>query len=219
MKPPLGGLRTARGPFPPPPGRMIDSLIEMPAAPAVRMGRHGNTRTLILLGSSAVLSGATAWLILVRDRWVAGLLALAAAAALLAGSARVRGERHRRDGASRAAFAEGVVGRVFDTCVLAPLAWIWRFGSVRIAVLALVGLGASYVASYERAKGRSLGYRASESPEYRTVCSVILVIALLTGGLEPALWAFAVVTGAGAGVRAWNVAVQERRATPVEGGR
>jgi len=114
-------------------------------------------------------------------------------------------------------FADGVLDRVFDACVLVPLAWVAREGSNVDAFLALIGLGASYLASYERARGAALGYRGTESLAYRATRYATLVLALLTGWLEPALWIFVVLTAAAAAVRAWNVAAQERRSPSPRG--
>ena len=56
---------------------------------------------------------------------------------------------------------DALLDRALEACVLAPVAWVSRDGSPRVAVLALVGLGASYLASYERARGESLGFRVA----------------------------------------------------------
>jgi CDP-diacylglycerol--glycerol-3-phosphate 3-phosphatidyltransferase/archaetidylinositol phosphate synthase len=104
-----------------------------------------------------------------------------------------------------------VLDRVFDASILAPLAWVWRSHSIEVSILALVGLGASFLASYERARGRSLGYPGNETVGYRGVRTAILVLGLLTGWIEGSLWAFAVLTVTASGVRALNVARRERR--------
>jgi CDP-diacylglycerol--glycerol-3-phosphate 3-phosphatidyltransferase len=105
-----------------------------------------------------------------------------------------------------------VVDPLFDSTVLAGMAWASRQGSARTAVLAMVSLGASYVAAYERARAESLGYRASEGGGYRATRSALLVVGLLFGVAEAALWAFAVLTASAAAARAMNVANQERGA-------
>jgi len=110
-----------------------------------------------------------------------------------------------------------VVDPALDAAVLAALAWAARHGSGRSAVLALVGLGASYVASYERARAEALGYRTVEAAGYRATRTALLVVGLLAGVVEAALWAFDVLTVAALTARAVNVAVQERRAAAVRG--
>ena len=164
------------------------------------------TSSLIQLGGSAgpsILAGA---LILYRHRWLAGVAALPAAVLLLLGSVRARAERSRVG-----SFSECMADRIFDGAILVPLAWLSRNGSDVVAFLALVALGASYLASYERAKGESLGYRGSEGLGYRSARLALLVLALLTGWIQGALWAFVILTVAASAVRGWNVARQERR--------
>jgi phosphatidylglycerophosphate synthase len=174
-------------------------------------GRPKTDPTLAYLGGSVALSGATAWLILIHHAGYAGLTALLGALALLAGAL----SASARDGL-RGAFAERVADRAYDAAILAPLAWVSRAGSNGDAILALVGLGASYVASYERAKGRSLGYRGTETMAYRAVRIAILVLVLLTGAKVALLGLFALFTLLAAGVRAWNVANQERHGAASE---
>jgi CDP-diacylglycerol---glycerol-3-phosphate 3-phosphatidyltransferase len=159
-----------------------------------------------LLASAAALSGVAAALILTDHRLFAGMVALVAAIFLIAGTVRARasGDRPLK-------FAELVTDRLFDAAILAPLVWVWRARSVQITVLALVGLAASYLASYERARGRSLGYRGNEGVGYRTARAAILVIGLLTGWILAALWTFVALTVSAATIRAWNVVRQERR--------
>lgn len=182
-------------------------------------------RRLLVLAASAALSAGTAALILTRHRLLATIPALGASAALLVAAFGARAEGvDWMDPASRVEptrhaerFADGTLDRVFDACVLVPLAWVTRSGSNVDAFLALVGLGASYVASYERARGEALGYRGTENLAYRATRYATLVFGLLTGWLEAALWAFVVLTVAAAAVRAWNVAAQERRSPSPRG--
>lgn len=162
--------------------------------------------TLAYLGACLALSGATAELIITHHPRYAGLTALLGAAALLAGAAAARAH-----GGRRGTFAERVADRAYDAAILAPLAWVSRAGSNGDAILALVGIGASYVASYERAKGHALGYRGTETTAYRTVRASMLVLLLLTGWHVAFLWLFVLYTLLAASVRAWNVARQERR--------
>jgi hypothetical protein len=163
------------------------------------------------VATSVALSACTVLLLLTRHRLLAGLSALASSAALLGGSVLARREvgRSQRIG-RRVHFAERAADLLFDASVLVPLAWVMRAGSNWDAVLALVGLGAAYLASYERAKGQALGYVGVESLGYRVTREALLVFGLLTGWVAGALWAFTIVTLAAVGARAWNVAIQER---------
>ena len=160
-----------------------------------------------LLVTSAVACAATVWLILVHRPRLAGIVGVIAALGLIAGTAAARAARDRR-----AVFVGLLLDRALDAAVLAPLAWVLRIHSPGLAVLALIGLAASFVASYERARGRSLGYRGAESLAYAATREALLMIGLMTGWYAVALWAFGLVTAAAAVARAWNVAGQERRA-------
>jgi len=150
-------------------------------------------------------------LILSGHRLWAGVVALAGAALFLAAS--------EPSADARTAFAGRMLDRTFESCVLVPVAWVARDGSARVAVLALVGLGASYLASYERARGESLGYRERGGGGFRLVRAGLLVLGLLTGLIEASLWAFAGVTVSASAVRTSNVVRQERRMRLGAGGR
>jgi len=158
------------------------------------------------LGGSLLAAGGTAALELTHHRRYSGLTALIGALLLI--TAAVAGQE--RDG-RRGTFASRVADWVFEACVLAPLAWVSRSGSNADAILAMVALGASFVASYERAKGQALGYRGSETPVYRAIRALLLALALLTGLVKTFLSLFLALTLTAAVVRAWNVALQERR--------
>jgi hypothetical protein len=177
--------------------------------PAPRAGTASGTQGLVLLAGSAALSATTASLLITRNRMWAGVAASASGLGLLA--ATVRWGVH---GGRRARFAYLVLDLAYDTSILAPIAWVARLPSPRVAVLALVGLGASYVASYERARGRALGYAGSEGFLYRAVRAVLLALGLLAGWVEATLWAFVVLTVLAAALRAWSVAEQRRRILP-----
>jgi hypothetical protein len=161
---------------------------------------------IALLSAAAVLSAATALLVLARHRPLAGVAAGLAAAGLVAGTAGAR-----TAGSRRGALAELLLDRAFDAAVLAPVAWTARSADPGVAAAALVAMIGAFVASYERARARSLGYRASEGVVYRTVRSGLLALALLTGWLSALLWLVAALTAAASGVRAWNMTLQEHR--------
>lgn len=162
-----------------------------------------------LLAASLIASAVTAALLLGRHRIVAALAALVAGGALVLASARLA-----RSGPRRERFALLVCDRLFDAAALAPIAWAARDVSIRTSALALVVLGASFVASYERARGESLGYRGNEGLEYRTARLALIALTLLTGWLELGLWLLTVLVVAALAVRAVNVARQDRRDLP-----
>ncbi len=119
--------------------------------------------------------------------------------------------------ARRFQFGSRVSSAIFDASTLTSLAWTQRGVSPRAAVIAVVGLGASYLVSYQLARGQALGYTGWESALYRTITGGLLVFAVLAGPFEEALlevplWLFAGVTVAAAVRRAWDVRVQERQA-------
>jgi CDP-diacylglycerol---glycerol-3-phosphate 3-phosphatidyltransferase len=151
--------------------------------------------------------------ILAGRRWQGGLLALVAAFALnsLAGPPGRRRTRRELPNAGRRIVAQQLADRVFDGVILAAIAWVNRVHHPRMSALALVALGASFLASYERARGQSLGYRGNESAPYRWGREALIVLGLLTGWVEPVLWAFAALAGAASLVRARNVVLHERR--------
>ncbi|MFN2590709.1 MAG: hypothetical protein ABR518_08050 [Actinomycetota bacterium] len=152
---------------------------------------------------SVEATGAATWLLLADQRLLAGFAALVAFAVMVGIIPVVPGARRR--------FAERTVDRLFDACLLAAVAWVWRGEAPLVSILALVGLAASYLAAYERARGEALGYRGREAVPYRAVRQGLLVLALLTGWVQWTLAAFGVVTILAAGVRASNVVAQERR--------
>jgi phosphatidylglycerophosphate synthase len=154
------------------------------------------------------LLAAAAELILARHPRLAGVVALPAAAGIVGLSVISRGQRSARLG-----FAAKLMDRGFDGCILAPLAWVARTNSHRIAVLALVGLSVSFLASYERARGEALDYRGSERDEYQAVRMSLPAVGLLAGWVEATLWAFLILSASAAGVRAWNVIRQHRKTT------
>jgi hypothetical protein len=160
----------------------------------------------------------TAALLLSRHRLLAGFSSLGSGVALFAGTTLARPDSDRSERMhGRAYFAERILDLVFDASVLVPLAWVMRAGSNWDAILAIVGLGAAYLASYQRAKGKGLGYAGSESLGYRVTREALLVFGLLTGWVAGALWAFTLVAISAVFARTWNIVLQERHAARYQG--
>lgn len=174
----------------------------MPRTTPKTPGQSAILITLALVVAAESIAAAT-WLILGGERVLGGLSALVALVIMMSVLPVAEGRRSQ--------FAERVLDRLFDACLLAAVAWVSRPGSPEVSVLALAGLGASYVAAYERARGEGLGYRGVETMAYRAVRQGLLVAALVTGWLALFLGGFLAVTGLAAAVRASNVATQERR--------
>lgn len=114
-------------------------------------------------------------------------------------------------------FGLRVSSSILDASILAPLAWTERGTAPHVTAIALIGLGASYLVSYQLARGQALGYTSWESAPYRMATAALLVFALVAGSVEEALlevplWLFAAVTAVGAFRRAWDVRNQDRGA-------
>src|SRR5437867_3524516 len=114
--------------------RMIGSGSEMLGSPR---GDHSDRLTwrLALMALSGGASVATVVLLLTEHRVLAGISCFVAVVALLAGGVRLPPPR-----SPRLVFAERLMDRAVDSSVLAPLAWVTRYGASRTAALALVGL-------------------------------------------------------------------------------
>jgi phosphatidylglycerophosphate synthase len=180
-------------------------MVGSPAVGSPRAGASLSAAALNLLGASAVVGGLAAWLILAGHRVPAGLAGVVAVLLLQGGHAAAA-----RSGRPSEGFADRVVDRVLDACLLAPIAWVLRHGPSRPAVLALVALGATFLAAYVRARGWSLGYRIAETAPYRLLRGLVIAIGLLTGWVEAAMWIVAVLSLAAAAVRTLDVIRQER---------
>jgi hypothetical protein len=184
-------------------------------SPAGRRRYGRSTRAAVFLGGSTALAALSSGLILTGHPVLAGVAGAGSAAGLVAGTVEAGAS-----GVARPRFAEALADRLFDACLLGSLAWVWRLAEPRVTALALIGLGAAFTASYERAKAVSLAYRASEGVGYRAARAALPVAGLLTGWVEASLWAVAVLTVALAGGRALSIAAQhsqERRLGPSGG--
>ena len=158
---------------------------------------------LLCIAAGAAIAGAT-WMVLIREPEPAGWLALVAGALLVAGGVALR----PTDRLGRVVLSFG--DRSFDGCVLGALAWTTRASDPSVAAGALVALAAGFLASYIRARGGSLGYGIEEG----VVTPVIrygLISAGLIGGWRWAPWAVAVLMLLASGVRASQVAKEERQ--------
>jgi hypothetical protein len=152
---------------------------------------------LVLL--QVALAAAAGWALIARESRPAGLAVIAAA---LAGAAAVR--MADRSGAPRAAFAAEAAERLQDAGTLVPLVWVAQGVDPRTALAALIVLGTGAVASYERARGRGLGYPLARWFVYRPVRTALLGLGLLVDAVEPALWAMAAMDVA-VGAARWRI--------------
>ena len=105
---------------------------------------------------------------------------------------------------------DSVVDRAFDGAIMAAIAWAYRASDPSVSAAALVALGTSYLATYIRARGASLGYGVDESVPTRALRYALVSVGLLTGGLAWTLWTLAAVMTLASIVRASQVAKEER---------
>ena len=174
----------------------------------VEVSAHGQVgeRAVVplLCLAAAVAIGGSTWLLLLRRPEPAGWAALAGGAALVAGGVLLR----PTDRLGRVLLSFG--DRLFDGCVLGALVWVTRAGDPTLAAGALVALAAGFLASYIRARGGSLGYGIEEG-----IVTPALRYGLISTGLIAgwtwAVWAVAVLMLLASGVRASQVAKEERR--------
>lgn len=171
-------------------------------------GAPALSSSLVLL-AAMLLTATAAALILLRHPRIAGAVALLAGAAILWGWFIAHGEA-----TARSRFVSMLVDPLYDSVILASVAWVARTDEPRLAALAIVALGLSYVAAYERARADALGFRTFESVGYRAARIALISIALIADQLTIALWLFISLTGAAVTVRAVNVAMQHRRSKP-----
>ncbi len=163
-------------------------------------------------GAGAVVAGAVlttglaTWAVLAHRPVLAGTLVLLTGVLLTASGAVAR----RRGGVDR--LLDAFADRAFDACVLGAVAWVARTDDRSAAAAVLVALGASFLSSYVRARGASLGYDVEEGVSPRAVRFGLVGLALLLGGSAGALWALAAFTVLVAAVRASQVPKEERLA-------
>lgn len=188
------------------PGKPSGLVLRCAGVGGSSLPRLGPTVPYWLLLVAALAAGGTATLLLTESARAAGLTLLVSAAALQVTRRSARRVRDRR-----AEFGGRLLERVLDASVLLPLAWVARSTDALVALLALVGLGAAFVAAYERARATSLGFRVHQAAWYRILLSAVLAVGLLGGWLEGALWTFAALALGASIVRARDVARQHAR--------
>ena len=136
----------------------------------------------LMLGAVAA-AGAVAVFVLAEERIPAGLAALATGGLL------VMADYRSEDGGPRAAFAFSVTERVVDSLVFGSLAWELLGPLPEAGVAALTALSVAFVASYIRARARSLDYTIMESGLARPARMLAVAVGLLSSNIEGGLWA------------------------------
>lgn len=167
-----------------------------------RVGERAAVSVLSALAAAGI--GASAWRLIERDAELAGWAALAAGACLVAAGVLLRPEDRR----ARVVLSFG--DRAYDGFILGALAWTVRTTDTSVAAAAIVALAAGFLASYIRAKGGSLGYGIEEGVVTPVLRYGLLSFALILGWTSWAIWAVAALMVLVAGVRASQVAKEER---------
>jgi hypothetical protein len=160
------------------------------------------TRALLTCG--ALLTAAASWLILEGRPRPAGL------AAALAGAAAIAGGRFAvwiDDNLTK--LFDPLLDRVYDGALLGAIAWVERDARPTVAVGALVALGASFLSSYVRARGASLGYDVQESTVTRGIRYTLISAGLAFAWLGWAVWAVAALALLSTLIRSVQVAKEE----------
>ncbi len=159
-----------------------------------------------MLVGGGVLAGGAAGLVLAGRPRAASALAAGSAIALLWGGHLAN---HGAGGPAER-MLDALLDRVWDGALLASIAWISREAAPRVAIGALAALGASFLSSYVRARGASLGYAVEESHVTRGLRYALIALGLATDGLGWAVWTAAAVSLMAALVRTSQVAKEER---------
>jgi hypothetical protein len=167
-----------------------------------QVGERAVVPALCLVAAAGI--GLSTWRLLERDAPPAGWAALAAGSCLVLAAVLLRpGDRRSR-------VVLSFTDRAFDGAILGALAWVGRTGEEAVAAAALVALAAGFVASYIRARGGSLGYGIEEGVVTPVVRYGLVSLALIFDWTPWAIWVVAAVMLLAAGVRASQVAKEER---------
>jgi hypothetical protein len=153
-----------------------------------RMLQQADAQARIFLVAGFALVGLATWLVLARHPRIAGVATVGAGAALVFGAVRAQRTEDRL-----LRFLDSFTDRAFDGAILAAIAIAMRHEDHWVAALAVITLGVSFVAAYERAKGKALGCRVRDSLLIRAGRYVAVAAGLLTGGLLGALVAVLVL--------------------------
>lgn len=160
--------------------------------------------TRVLLTCGTALVGASVWLVIEGSARAAGLTVGLAGVAGIAGG---RFAIWNDDSLSR--LFDPLLDRVLDGAVLGSIAWAERETRPAVAAGSLVALGASFLSSYVRARGASLGYDVQESTVTRGIRYALIAAGLGLGWLEWSVWAAASLALLASLIRSIQVAKEE----------
>jgi len=153
-----------------------------------RMLQQADAQARVFLVAGFALVGVATWLVLVRHPRYAGVATAGAAGAIVFGAVRAQRTPDRL-----LWFIDSLTDRAFDGAILAAIAVAMRHDDHWVAAVAVIALAVSFVAAYERAKGKALGYRVRDSLVIRAGRYVAVAAGLLTNGLLGALVAVLVL--------------------------
>jgi hypothetical protein len=168
--------------------------------------RPRTTATRLSLVIGAALAVAAGALVLARVPREAAACAGVSAVLLLVGGH--RSNHGAGDALDR--MLDELLDRLWDGVILASIAWTVRHTDPHVAAAALAALGASFLSSYVRARGASLGYTVEESHVTRGLRYALVVAGLGFGWLGWTVWATFGVSVLAVLVRASQVAKEER---------
>lgn len=166
----------------------------------------GTALTRASLIAGVTLAAAAGWAIVARDLSLGGALAAGAGLLSLVGGHRAN---HGAGGPVDRMLTE-LFDRAWDGSVLGATVWVTRVAEPAIAAGALTALCASYLSSYVRARGASLGYSVEESHVTRGVRYALIAAGLSFEWLAWTVWAAVALSGLAAVVRTAQVAREER---------
>ena len=162
------------------------------------------TRVVLILGGASIIG--TASLVVSGQSHTAAWVASGSAILLLLGGHRA----NHGDGRPFDRMLDALLDRVWDGAVLGSIAWATRADLSSVTAGALVALGASFVSSYIRARGASLGYTVEESHVTRGIRYALVVYGLGVDQLRWTLWTAAAIAILAVVVRTTQVAKEER---------
>jgi hypothetical protein len=164
------------------------------------------TATRLSLVFGAALALAAGSLILARHPHEAAACAGVSGVLLLIGGH--RSNHGAGDALDR--MLDELLDRLWDGMILASIAWVARGSSPHVAVAALAAISASFISSYVRARGASLGYTIEESHVVRGIRYALIVAGLGLGWLGWTVWATFGISVLAVLVRTSQVAKEER---------
>jgi len=162
--------------------------------------------TRSILAAGGAFTSAAAWLEIERFPRMARLAAGLAAMLLLLGSHR----SHHGAGRHSERMLDTLLDRLWDGAVLGAIAWATREEFPAASAAAIGALGASFLSSYVRARGASLGYAVEESHVTRGLRYGLISVGLVSDHPLAPLWMAVVVSGLAALVRSSQVLKEER---------